>query len=128
MLSGPPRKLKNVIDFKIVYNGHVIKGSESVKYLGNCIDKFLICENSVLSIIQKVNARLIFLYRNASCLTTQTRKILCSALIQCYFDYACSSWYCGINKQLRHKLQVTQNIVVRFILKLGPREVFQVMF
>ena len=49
-------------------------------------------------------------------------RTLCSALIQCYFDYACSSWYCGINKQLKHKLQVTQNKIVRFILNLGPRE------
>jgi hypothetical protein len=122
MLFGPPRKLKNVTDFKIVCNGLVIKGVDSVKYLGICIDKFLTCENIVLSIIQKVNARLKFLYRNATCLNTQTRKTLCSALIQCYFDYACSSWYCGINKQLKHKLQVTQNKIVRFILNLGPRE------
>jgi hypothetical protein len=37
-----------------VCNGHVIKGSESVKYLGICIDKFLTCENILLSIIQKL--------------------------------------------------------------------------
>ena len=47
---------------------------------------------------------------------------LASALIQCYFDYSCSSLYAGLNKQLKHKLQVCQNKMVRFILKLGPRE------
>ena len=122
ILFGPPRKLKQVVNFTVVCNGQEIKGSDSVKYLGVCIDKFLSCENIVLSIIHKVNARLRFLYRNACCLNMMTRKTLCSALIQCYFDYACSSWYCGISKQLRHRLQTTQNKVVRFILNLGPRE------
>lgn len=75
-----------------------------------------------MGIIQKVNARIKFLYRNASYLNAQSRKILCSALIPCYFEYACSSWCCGLNKQLKHRLQVTKNKVVRFVLNLGPRE------
>jgi hypothetical protein len=86
--------------------------------LGVCIDKFLSCENIVLSIIQKMNARLRFLYRKACYLKRLARTTLCSALIQCYFDYAC----CGISKQLRHKVQVTEFKVVSFILNLGPRE------
>lgn len=57
-----------------------------LKYLGFCIEKFLSCKNIVLSIIQKVNARLKFLYRNAYCIGTQSRMILCSVLIQCFFD------------------------------------------
>ena len=48
-------------------------------------------------------------------------KTLCSALIQCHFDYSCSSWYPGINKGLKDKLQVTQNKVIRFILNLDNR-------
>ena len=48
----------------------------------------------------------------------QSKRTLCSALIQCYFDYA---WYSGIDKKLQLRLQVTQNKVVRFILNLGPR-------
>ena len=47
ILFGPPRKLKNVTDFKILCDGHVIKGSDSVKYLGICFDKFLSFENIV---------------------------------------------------------------------------------
>ena len=46
------------------------------------------------------------------------RKILCSALIQCHFDYSCSFWYPGINKGLKDKLQTTQNKMIRFILNL----------
>ena len=46
---------------------------------------------------------------------------LSSALIQCYFDYSCSSWYSSLSKHLKQTLQVCQNKMVRFILNLGPR-------
>jgi hypothetical protein len=69
---GPPRKLKQVVNFTDVCNGQEIKGSDSVKYLGVCIDKSLSFENIALSIIHKVNARLRFLYRNVCCLNMMT--------------------------------------------------------
>ena len=74
-----------------------------------------------MSIIEKVNARLKFLYRHKKHLDFKCRQLLSSALIQCYFDYACSSWYAGLTKTLKNKLQVTQNKVVRFILDLEQR-------
>ena len=73
------------------------------------------------NILGKVNARLKFLYRHGDCLSKQTRKTLSSALILCHFDYSCSAWYSGLNKSFKHKLQVAQNKVVRFINHLGPR-------
>ena len=51
----------------------------------------------------------------------KARKTLCSALIQCYFDYSCSSWYMGLTKGYKQKLQIMQNKMIRFILKLGSR-------
>ena len=54
-------------------------------------------------------------------LKEQSRKILCSALIQCHFDYCCSSWYSNLNKTQKKSLQVMQNKIIRFILDLGPR-------
>ena len=75
------------------------------------IDKFLDCERIVLSIVQKVNARLKFLYRHANVLNTQSRITITSAIIQCHFDYSCSSWFGGIRKTLKQKLQVAQNKV-----------------
>ena len=33
---------------------------------------------------------------------------------------SCSSWYVGLKKTLKQKLQVAQNKVVRFILNLKP--------
>ena len=62
-----------------------------------------------------------FLYRNAKCLDPRLRKTLSTALIQCYFDYSCSSWYSGLGSGLTNKLQILQNKVVRFVLDLGPR-------
>ena len=41
--------------------------------------------------------------------------------IQCHFDYAFSFWYPGLSKLLRNRLQVTQDKMIRFILKLDPR-------
>ena len=69
-----------------------------------------------LSIIKKVNSRLKFLYRQARFLDQNIKKLLCSALVLCLFDYSISSWYCGINKTTSKKLQVAQNKVIRFIL------------
>ena len=43
------------------------------------------------------------------------------ALVQCHVDYPCSSWYEGVCKSLRNKLQVMQNKTVRFVTKMGPR-------
>ena len=37
------------------------------------------------------------------------------------FDYACSFWYMGISKLLKNRLQVTQNKIIRFVLKMDPR-------
>jgi hypothetical protein len=76
ILFGPPRKLKLIVNFTVVCNGQEIMGSDNVKYVGVCIDRSLSCENIVLSIIQKVNTRVRFLYRNACYLNILTRNTL----------------------------------------------------
>ena len=63
ILFGPKQKLKHVVDFSIKCNGHTVDSSEKVKYLGVYIDKFLIGEFIVESIVKKVNDRLRFLYK-----------------------------------------------------------------
>ncbi|KAL4240342.1 hypothetical protein ACF0H5_001132 [Mactra antiquata] len=121
ILFGPKRKLNKDSQFNVNCNGHDIKGSKKVKYLGLVIDNDLAGESIVQNIISKVNAKLKFLYRNNNCLDFNTRKILCSALLQCHFDYSCSSWYEGISKGLKKKLQIMQNKVIRFIKGYTPR-------
>ena len=49
------------------------------------------------------------------CLKHQEKH--CMALVQCHFDYSCSSWYAGVCKSLRKKLQVRENKNVIFVKK-----------
>ena len=124
ILFGPKRKLQNVAenDFLIVCDNIKIESKSCVKYLGVILDNFLSGEHIVDSIIKKANQRLKFLYRYKNCLSQQSRKTLCTALIQCHFDYACACWYEGLSKKLKDKLQVIQNKVIRFILDLPHRK------
>ena len=121
ILFGSKRKLKKIESFDVKCGDITIKHVNSVKYLGVQIDNDLGGNSIVKGIINKVNSRVKFLYRYRDLLNFESRKTLCSALIQCLFDYSCSSWYPGINKDLKDKLQVAQNKTIRFILNLDNR-------
>merc|ERR1712121_580770 len=121
ILFGSKKKLKNIESFEVRCGEVVIKHVKSVKYLGVQIDDDLSGSSIVKETIKKANTRLKFLYINKNMLSFECRKTLCSALIQCHFDYSCSSWYPGINKRLKDKLQTTQNKMIRFILNLDNR-------
>ena len=121
IIFGPKRKLKKVTNFEVKCNNHIIKSQPKLKYLGIDIDQHLSGESTVNSIIKKVNSRLKFMYRKANCLSRETRKTLSMALIQCHFDYSCSSWYAGVSQKNKNSLQVAQNKTVRFINNMGPR-------
>ena len=75
-----------------------------------------------LKVLNKVNSKLKFLYRKNKFLTPSLRRLLCNAMIQPHFDYACPTWYPNLNKSLKKKLQTTQNKCIRFCLLLGNRE------
>ena len=72
-----------------------------VKYLGLTLDQALDGEQMVDNIVQKSNAKLKFLYRQANQVSQETKKLLVSALIQCHFDYACMAWYSGLTKKCK---------------------------
>ena len=121
MIFGTKRKLKKVESFEVKCGNIKINNVNEVKYLGLQIDDNLSGEAAVNNVLKKSNSRLKFLYRYSNMLKFPARKILCSALIQCHFDYSCSSWFPGINKGLRDKMQVAQNRIIRFILNLNNR-------
>jgi len=121
ILFGSKRKLAKVDNFQVSCNNHTIPAQNCVKYLGLNIDRFLSGETIVNNILQKVNARLKFLYRHGRCLSENSRKTLFTALVQCHFDYACSAWYSCLCKKFKNKLQVFQNKSVRFIKDMGNR-------
>ena len=99
----------------------IINPTNSVKYLGITLDENLSGETVAKSVVKKSCGRLSFLYRQGHFLNERSRKTLCTALIQCHFDYCCSSWFSSLSAKLKNKLQVVQNKLIRFILKLEPR-------
>lgn len=115
------RKKHLIKNFVIKCQGYDIKPSDTVKYLGLHIDQFLSGELTVNSIVSKCTLRLKFMFRYSKALNEKSRKLLASAIIQCYFDYASSAWYPSLTNVLKQKLKVAQNKVVRFILDMGPR-------
>ena len=44
--------------------------------------------------------------------------MLCNALIQPHFDYACPVWYPNLTEKMKKKIQITQNKCIRFCLRL----------
>ena len=122
ILFGSKRKLRKVTSFAVKCDNEIIQNVHSVKYLGIQLDEDLAGESIVKEIIKKANSRIRFLYRCKDLLNFEARKTMCSALIQCHFDYSCSSWFPGINMTLTKKLQIIQNKMIRFILNLKSRD------
>ena len=117
ILFGSKRKLNKYNDFSIVLSdGQTIRAKQSVIYLGLELNQYLDGEQIVLNIVKKVNSRLKFLYRQANYFNKNVKKMICSALVLCLFDYSISAWYGGISKYHARRLQCAQNKVIRFIL------------
>ena len=71
-----------------------------------------------LNVIDKINSRLKFLHRQNRFLTPHLHQLLCNALIQPVFDYACTAWFPNLSKKLMLRLQATKNKCIRFCLQL----------
>ena len=110
--------MKKLEKLKISYNNIKIKQFSKVSYLGSILDESMSGESMALSVIHKVNSRIKFLYRKSDYLTYDLRRLLCNAIIQPHFDYACLTWYSGLTKALKNKIQVMQNKCIRFCLSL----------
>ena len=98
---------------------HNIKQHSKVTYLGCVLDKTMSGELIALEFINKTNGKLKFLYSKNGFLIPELRRILCSALIQPHFDYACPSWYPSLTEKTKKKIQIMQNKSIRFCLRLG---------
>ena len=86
---------------------------------GVCLlDETMSGEDMAFKVVNKINNKLKILHRKNSFLTPALRRLLCNALIQTHFDYACSAWYPNLKKKLKHRIQTTQNKSMRFCLQL----------
>ena len=54
------------------------------------------------------------------------RRLLCNALIQPLFDYACTAWFSNLSKRLKLHLQASQNKCIRFCSQLDKRSKIRV--
>ena len=121
ILFGSKHKIKKSKLLKIQYNDIKIKQYSKVRYLGCIFDESLPGESTAIHVINKINSRLRFLYRQNRFLNFPLRRLLCNAMIQPFFDYACNAWYPNINKKSKIRLQAAQNKSIRFCLKLNDR-------
>ena len=121
ILFASKNKVKKLEKLNIIYNGINIKQHSKVNYLGCELDETLSGESMGLKILNKVNSKLKFLYRKNKFLNPSLRWLLCNALIQPHFDYACSAWLPNLSKKLKNRLQASQNKCIRFCLQLGNR-------
>ena len=113
--------LKGQTDLNIKYGDIKIKQHSKVTYLGYILDNNLSGESMATKVLGIINGRLKFLYRKQRFLTYPLRRLLCNALIQPHYDYACSAWYPSLSKRLLKKIQISQNKCIRYCLKLDNR-------
>ena len=121
ILFGTKLNIKQAEPLNIVYANVKIKQYTKVTYLGSILDESLSGESMALNVLNKTNSRLRFLYRQNRFLNKPLRRLLCNAMIQPFFDYACPAWYPSLRKDLQKRLQVSQNNCVRFCLQLDKK-------
>ena len=100
-LLSSKRNLKLAEKLDIRYKEIKIKQYNHVNYLGCVLDETMSGETMALRVIAKINSRLKFFYRRNQFLDVPLRRLLCNALIQSYFNYACTAWYPNLTKKLQ---------------------------
>ena len=112
------RRARNIRKLNIRYKEINIKEQAQVTYLGCVLDESMSGEPMALKVVNKINGKIKFLYRKNKFLTPEIRRMLCSALIQPHFDYACTAWYPNLTEKTKKKIQIMQNKCIRFCLRL----------
>ena len=108
ILFAPLNKCKKLLKLNISYRSLKIKQClEEVTYL-SCIETNLRRVNGT-NIVSKINIYLIFFHQKNKFLPPQLRWLLCNALIQPHFNYACSAGTPTSIKKVKTKLQTLQN-------------------
>ncbi|KAK1894350.1 Retrovirus-related Pol polyprotein from type-1 retrotransposable element R1 4 [Dissostichus eleginoides] len=121
ILFGSKIKVSKTDGFSVTVGDNIVTRKDEITYLGSILEANPSCDKMASSVIKKVNQRTRFLYRISSLVNKNTLKTLAGALIQGYYDYACTSWYQSTSKALKTKLQTSQNKLVRLLLDLTSR-------
>ena len=115
-LFASKHKIKSARKLNVKYKNIKIKQHSQVTYLGCVLDETLCGEPMTLKALNKINGKLKFLYRKNKFLTATLCRMLCNAIIQLHFDYACSAWYPNLNEKLKRKIQIVQNKCIQFCI------------
>ena len=118
ILFGTKRKFRKAGKLNITRQEIDFEQNAQVTYLGSILDEKMSSKPTAYKTIKKTIFSHNFLFRKQHFLTTGIRRLLCNALIQSHFGYACSAWYSNRNKKLKNKIQTTQNKCVRICLSL----------
>ena len=121
ILFGTKRQLKDQRDLNLKYGDIEIKQHSKVSYLGCTLDNILSGEQMAAKVLNTINNRLKFLHRKQKFLSLSLRRLLCNALIQPHFDYACAAWYPLLNKRQSKRIQIAQNKCIRYCLNLDNK-------
>ena len=104
ILFGTSKKLKNLRELNISHGDIKIKQHSQVLYLGCILDNKMSGNPMASKVLGKINGKIKFLYRKQSFLNSHLKRLLCNALIQPHFDFACLAWYTGLNKKLEKEI------------------------
>ena len=102
MIFASKNRLNNVSNVNVICKNVEIGSKSEVKYRGAILKQDILMG---INAIQKINRNLMLLHRNGDFFHLECRKIICSSLIQCRFDYGCNMWYRSIVNSLKVKLQ-----------------------
>ena len=106
ILFGSKKRIQQNNSIQVKCNGNDIESKQQVTYLGLTLDQSISGNTIADKVVLQCSNKVKFLYRNANKFNMKTKQLLVSALIQCHFDYGCSSWYCGLSKMAKSRLQV----------------------
>ena len=102
----------------MVYGNIKIKQYTKVTYLGCILDESLSGELMALHVLNKINSRLRFLYRQNRFLSKPLRRLLCNAMIQPFLTTLILHGTPSLRKDEQKRLHDSQNNCVRFCLQL----------
>ena len=114
ILFGSKHKIKMSKPLNIQNNDIKIKQYSKITHLICIFEEILSGKSKAIHVINKINSRLRFFYRQNRFLSFPFRRLLCNAMIQTLFEYACNAWYPSINENLKVRLQAAQNKCTRF--------------
>ena len=122
ILFSSKLKVKRSNTLNIQNKGWKIKQYSKATYLSRILGDTISGESMATHVINKVNSTLRSLYRQNKFLDIPLSRLLCNAMMQPFFDYACNVSWANLNKNFKTRLPAAQNKCIRSSQKLSDRK------